>query len=155
MSVQTGAQVTATPDVAGFDGYLQVVALQGTGGLGTAAAASGTTAVRPSPSRRPSRNPSCSVGSVDAETPVNPGSNQVVDGHSSDATDHSTTSWVQNSSLQTGSTGTPVTIDDTSPTAGSWNLVAVEIVAADTDTYAAETKTILQTGAVPSPQLQG
>jgi hypothetical protein len=136
MSVQTAAQVTATPVLTGFDGDLQVEALQGTGGLGATATASGTTGA-PSVAITTTQPQSLvfavgsSAGGVGS---VTPGVNQVIDGQWTDPNEPST-SWTQNTSLQAGPSGSPVTIDDTLAAAGPWNVVAVEVVAADTEAY--------------------
>jgi hypothetical protein len=136
MSVLTAAQVTATPALPGFDTGVQVVALQGTGGLGATAAASGTSG--PPTVGLTTTKPQSLVFAVGSSTGdparATPGSNQVIDGQWAGTADPGS-SWTQNTSVQTGPTGSPITIDDTSPTTSPWNLVAVEVVAADNAAY--------------------
>ena len=45
------------------------------------------------------------------------------------------TFWAQSTSGQTGPAGSVVTMNDTSPANDQWNLVAVEVMAANTGAY--------------------
>jgi hypothetical protein len=129
--------VTATPALSGFDGFLHVVALQGADGLGATVASSGANG-SPSVALTTTQPQSLvfAVGSADDGPSVSVGSNQVLDSSWSDAA-NARSFWAQNTSVQTGAGGSVVTVDDAVPSTGAWNLLAVEVVSTDTAAYAA------------------
>ena len=135
-SVLASAQVVAKPAKSGFDGYLQVIAFQGTAGVGASVAGSAKTGA-------PSLNltttqPQSIVFAVgndwDRAIGRTVGAGQALAGQWVD-TGTGDTFWAQSTSGQTGPAGSVVTMNDTSPANDQWNLVAVEVMAANTGAY--------------------
>ncbi len=135
-AVLTSAQVTARPGKTGFDGYLQVIAFQGTAGVGASVAGSAKTGA-----------PSVSLTTIQPQSLVFAigndwdravgrvvGAGQTLAGQWVDR-GTGDTFWTQSTSGQTGPAGSLVTMNDTSPTNDQWNLVAVEVMAASTGAY--------------------
>jgi hypothetical protein len=134
-SVLSNATVTATPTQPGFAGYVRVVALQGTDGLGVAAAGSGTTG--PAGVHLTTTGPQSLVFAIGSASngPAVAGSNQSISDQWTDPA-AGASFWTQNTSVQAGPAGSAATIDAaTSAPPGGWNLAAVEVLAADTDAY--------------------
>ena len=135
-AVLTSAQVTATPAKSGFDGMLQVMAFQGTAGVGASVAGSAKTGA-PSVSLTTTQPQSWlfAVGNDwDRAVARVPASGQVIAGQWVD-TGTGDTFWAQGTSTQTGAAGSIVAMGDTSPTNDQWNLVAVEVLAANSGAY--------------------
>lgn len=127
-SVLTGATVTSTQAHSGYDQSLTVIAMEGTGGVGASATASG-----------PSGPPTLSLTTTKATSLVFavgddwdnaiartlPAGwvilNQYLDTVSGDAF------WSQYTNVPVPAAGTQVTVSDTAPTTDQWNLVAVEL----------------------------
>ncbi|MGZ4716980.1 MAG: Ig-like domain-containing protein [Acidimicrobiales bacterium] len=135
-AVLTSAQVTATPAKSGFDGMLQVMAFQGTAGVGASVAGSAKTGA-PSVSLTTTQPQSWlfAVGNDwDRAVARVPATGQVIAGQWVD-TGTGDTFWAQGTSTQTGPAGSIVAMSDTSPTNDQWNLVAVEVLAANSGAY--------------------
>ncbi len=122
--------VTATQAVSGrMNQSLTVIAFTGSAGVGASAFANGSR-IAPSVSMT-----STGVGSLVyavGNDPIRkiartPGPNQTIVHQWVDA-DANQTLWVQSSNGKVATAGTVVTINDTAPTNGDWNLAVVEIV---------------------------
>ncbi len=135
-SALSGAKVTATPSIKGYRMYLNVVALQGTGGVGASAKGS-------APSGAPqlslvTTQPQSLIFGVgndwDNATGRTPDTNQLLLNQWLD-TSTGDAYWTQEYTAQTGPAGSTVTLDDTAPTTDRWNFAMVEILAANTSSY--------------------
>jgi hypothetical protein len=127
-SVLSGATVTSTPAHSGYDQSLTVIAMEGTAGVGasaSASAASGAPALSLTTTRPTSlifavgNDPDSAVART-----LPPGwvsLNQWLDSTTAD------TFWSQYTNVPVPAAGTLVTVSDTAPAAGRWNLVAVEL----------------------------
>ncbi len=124
----TNAQVKATQSKTGFDMFLNVIALQGTAGIGASAGAGATTGA-PHVSLGTWRRSRFVFGvGNDWSRAVSrtAGANQVIENQFLD-TATGDTYWSQNTSVQSGAAGSSVTLNDTAPTTDQWNLAAVEV----------------------------
>jgi hypothetical protein len=132
----SNATVTATASKAGFHMFLNVIGISGTAGTGAVASGS---ALNGAPSvSLVTTQPQSLVFAVGndwsrAVTHV-PGTNQVIENQLLDTTTGDTY-WTQNTSVQSGAAGSTVVMNDTSPTNDYWNLVAVEILSANSANY--------------------
>ncbi len=135
-SALTNVKVKATPSVKGYRTFLNVVGIQGTGGVGASAKASATTG--PPTASLATTQPQSLVFGVgddwDSATARAVGPNQLL---LNQWLDNSTgdTYWTQEYTGQTGAAGSTVTLDDTAPTADRWNFALVEVLAANTSSY--------------------
>jgi hypothetical protein len=126
----SGASITSTPSKSGFNQSLTVVAFSAAKGIGASATGSGRSA--PSVSLQ-----TTAVGSVvygagndyDNAVARTLGSGQALV-HQWLDTGYGDSYWVQHRTAPTATAGSTATINDTAPTADSWNLAAVEIVPA-------------------------
>jgi N,N-dimethylformamidase beta subunit-like protein/uncharacterized protein DUF4082/Big-like domain-containing protein len=126
----SGATVTATQSVVGYDESLTVVAFQGAAGTGAVAGASAATGA-PSVSLTTTKANSLVYGvgnDYDNAIGRTAGSGQLLV-HQWLDTSFGDTYWVQRISTPVATLGTKVTINDTAPTGDQWNFAAVEIVA--------------------------
>lgn len=126
----SGASVTATQSVSGFNETLTVVAFQGAAGTGAVAGVSATSGA-PSVSLTTTKASSLVYGvgnDYDNAVARTVGSGQVIV-HQWLDTSLGDTYWVQRVSAPIATSGTNVTINDTAPTTDQWNLSAVEVVA--------------------------
>jgi hypothetical protein len=127
----TGATITSTPQVAGYDQQLTVVTLTGAAGTGASAAAG-----------KPSGTESVSVTTTAAGSQIfgvgedysnalsrSVGSGQYLLGQWVD-TGPGNTFWTQTTFGPTSATGTKVTLNETAPTGDIWNMAAAEVLAA-------------------------
>jgi hypothetical protein len=120
--------VTATPNKAGYSQDLTVVSFQGSGGVGATAAAAGATGA-PSVKLTTTEDGSLVFGvgnDWDNATPRTlPAGWTMLDqwSNASVGDDY----WTQYTTNPTGAPGSVVTVNDTAPTADSWNLVAIEL----------------------------
>ncbi len=131
-----GAKVTATPSVKGYHMYLNVVAMQGTGGIGASAKASAATGA-PHVAVTTTQPQSLIFGignDWDSSTARAPGANQLLLNQWLDSSTGDTY-WTQEFTAQTGAAGSAVALDDTAPTTDRWNFAAVEVLAANTSSY--------------------
>jgi hypothetical protein len=132
----SGATVTATPAQTKYKVFLNVIAIQGAGGVGATGSAGAKTGA-PVVSLTTTQPQSLIFGvgdDWDSATAHTPGANQimlkqVVDTATGD------TYWSQQLTLQTGAAGTLVSLNDTAPTTDRWNFAAVEVLAANTANY--------------------
>jgi hypothetical protein len=132
----TGAQITATPKLSRYDVYLNVVAIQGAGGVGAFGSASGAKTA-PAVSLTTTQPQSLIFGvgdDWDKAVARTPDSNQVLLQQVLD-TSTGDTYWTQQLTLQTGAAGSVVKLDDTAPTTDRWNFASVEVLAATTSNY--------------------
>jgi hypothetical protein len=127
----TGASVTSTPALGGFDQQLTVLTFENAAGVGAsaaAAAAAGAPSVSLAATAAGSR--AYAVGNDydhAISRTVSPGQalvSQWVDTGTGD------TYWVQGADGATSAAGPGVTLSDTAPTADQWNLAAVEVTRA-------------------------
>ncbi|HEY5155088.1 MAG TPA: Ig-like domain-containing protein, partial [Acidimicrobiales bacterium] len=135
-SVLTNAQITATPARLGYDTFLNVLAMQGTSGVG-ASAAGGASTGPPSVGLTTTQPQSLVFGvghDWDNAVARSVGANQVIDAQWVD-TAVGDTFWSQNTTVQSGVAGSSVALNDVAPTTDMWNLVAVEVLAANTSGY--------------------
>ena len=151
----TNATVTATRSTGSYVGSITVVTFTGAdqsadGAIGAASAATGA----PSLSLTTSRAGSWVWGvghDWDRAVARTVGASQTkVDEFLPSTGD---TLWVQRQTLPTPLAGTPVTVNDTAPTNDRWNLAAVEVTPAVTDTQPPTTPTGLAAGTVTSSQI--
>jgi hypothetical protein len=132
----SGAQITATPTLTRYNTFLNVIAIQGAGGVGASAAASATTGA-PKVSLTTTQPQSLIFGvgnDWDNAIARTPGSNQILLQQLVD-TSTGDTYWSQQLTLQTGAAGSSVSLNDTAPTIDRWNFAAVEVLAASTANY--------------------
>jgi len=126
-SVLSGATVTSTEAIAGYDQSLTVIAMQGTDGTGahaTASAASGPPSL--SLTATAARSLVFGVGNDPAAALGRAvGTNQILSHQWLDA--GVGTTWTQNTSVQGGPAGSVVSLGDSAPTADPFNLAAVEV----------------------------
>ena len=129
-SVLSGVTVTASQASGGYDEALTVVAFSGSSGVGASVGGSAGTGA-PSVSLTTTGAGSLVAGAGfdwDHATARTFGSGQAaldqwVDSATGD------TLWSQITSAAVAASGSPVTVNDTAPTADRWNLAAVEILA--------------------------
>ncbi len=125
----SGATVTSTPAVGGYDQSLTVISMQMTHGAGASVAA-GAASGAPSISLKTTEEGVLvyAVGNDwDHATARTLGPNQVMLRQSLDTT-REDTFWSQFTGAVTGPAGETVTLNDTAPTNDSWNMAAVEIL---------------------------
>jgi hypothetical protein len=122
--------VTSTPGHTGYDQSLTVLVFDGSAGIGASSGA-GAAAGPPKTSLTTSRAGSWVFGvgnDWDVAQARTVGAEQIIRHQWVDSA-VGDTFWVQSRSQQTPAAGTTVTIDDTAPTTGRWNLAAVEVLA--------------------------
>ncbi len=127
-------RVTSTPTVSGYDQSLTVLAFEGSAGIG-ATSGSGATTGPQKTSLKTSRAGSWVFGvgnDWDVAHARTVGTGQTMR-HQWVNTARGDTFWVQSQTRPTAKAGTAVTLNDTAPTTGHWNLTAVEVLAS---TYA-------------------
>jgi len=132
----SNVQVTATPTKRNYDTYLNVLAIQGSGGVGSSGSASGKTGA-PTVSLTTTQPQSLIFGiGDDWDNPIarTPGTNQVLLQQFLD-TATGDSYWTQQLTLQTGAAGSVVALNDTAPTTDRWNFASVEVLAANTADY--------------------
>ena len=132
----SGAQVTATPAKTNYHLFLNVIAIQGAGGVGASATAGAKTGA-PTVSLTTTQPQSLIFGignDWDTATARTPGSNQILLQQTLDL-GTGDTYWSQQLTLQTGAAGSQVSLNDTAPTTDRWNFAAVEVLAANTADY--------------------
>jgi hypothetical protein len=125
----TGAIVTATQSITGFNESLTVVAFQGAAGTGAVAGASGSSGA-PSISLTTTKASSLVYGvgnDYDNAIARTVGAGQVL-AHQWLDTGTGDTYWVQRISAPVATSGATVAINDTAPTSDRWNLSAVEVL---------------------------
>jgi hypothetical protein len=135
-STLSGATVTATPSTKGYHLYLNVVAIEGTGGIGATGAASANSGA-PTVSLTTLQPQSIVFGvgnDWDNAIARTPGSNQLVLNQWIDSATGDTY-WTQQATTQTGAAGSIITLNDTAPTTDRWNFTSVEVLAANTSNY--------------------
>jgi hypothetical protein len=135
-STLSGVKVTATSSIKGYRMYLNVIAVQGTGGVGASAKASAATGA-PQLSLVTTQPQSLVFGvgnDWDNATARTPGANQLLLNQWLD-TSTGDTYWTQQYTAQTGPAGSTVTLNDTAPTTDRWNFATVEVLAASTSSY--------------------
>lgn len=153
--VLTNATVTATRGAGSYPGSITVVTFTGADQAvdGSTAAASGSIGA-PSVSLTTTRAGSWVWGvgnDWDRATARTVGTSQTkVDEFLASAGD---TMWVQRQTSATPFNGTPVTLNDTAPTTDRWNLAAVEVLPAATDTQAPTAPANLAAGTVTATQV--
>jgi hypothetical protein len=121
--------VRATPQQAGYDQSLTVLAFRGAGGVG-ASAGGGSASGVPSATLKTTRAGSWVFGAGnDWNQAVGraAGSDQELR-HQWIDTGVGDTFWAQSTATPTGAAGTSVTLDDPAPAGARWNLAAVEIL---------------------------
>lgn len=122
--------VTSTPAVGGYDQSLTVLAFDGSAGVGATSA--GGAASGPQTTNLTTSAPGSWVFGVGSDWDVaqgrTAGADQVIR-HQWVNTAKGDTFWVQSRSRQTAAASTAVTLNDTAPTTGRWNLAAVEVLA--------------------------
>ncbi|HSS05201.1 MAG TPA: galactose oxidase-like domain-containing protein [Solirubrobacterales bacterium] len=149
------ATVTATRGSGSYSGSITVVTFTGADQVvdGSTAAASGSTGA-PSVALATTRAGSWVWGvgnDWDRATARTVGANQTkVDEFLAPFGD---TMWVQRQTAATPFSGTQVTLNDTAPTADRWNLAAIEVLPAVTDTQAPTAPTNLAAGLVTAKQV--
>jgi hypothetical protein len=127
-SVLTSATVTSTQAHSGYDQSLTVIAMEGTGGVGASASASGASGA-PTLSLTTTKATSLVFAMGDdwdnAIARTLPAGwvslNQYLDKGTGD------TFWSQYTNVPVPAAGTQVTVGDTAPATDQWNLVAVEL----------------------------
>jgi beta-lactam-binding protein with PASTA domain len=128
----TNATVSSTPSISGFLQSLTVVAFSGAGGTG----ATGSNSAATGPSIVPLTTTSAGafVYGVGYDSARNQsrtlGPNQVMVHQFTTGSGSNNTFWTQALNGAVSNAGTRVTINDTAPTNGRWNMSAVEIVPA-------------------------
>ena len=123
--------VTSTLSATGYDQSLTVLAFKGSAGIGATAGAGGASGA-PKTSLTTSRAGSWVFGAGndwDVAQARTAGAGQVIRHQWVDSA-AGDTFWTQSRTAQTPAAGTAVTLDDTAPTTGHWNLAAAEILAA-------------------------
>jgi hypothetical protein len=131
-NVLTSGWVTATPQVPGYDASLTVIAIQGTAGVGAAVAASARSGA-PHVALSTVRANSMVFGvgnDADSAKARTPGFDQVLLNQWQDQRSGETF-WSQNTALPNSPSGTRVALNNTAPTGGQWNFVAVEVLSED------------------------
>jgi hypothetical protein len=127
----SGLTVTSTPAVAGYEQSLTVEAFTGSGGVGASSGA-GAASGAPSTSLTTSAPGSWVFGignDWDRAVSRTVGAGQVMRHEVLDTTARDSF-WVQSQNAPTPNGGMAVPISDTAPTTDSWNLAAVEVLAA-------------------------
>jgi hypothetical protein len=135
-SILTGVTVTASQSKTGYRMFLNVLAIQGTAGVGTSVAGSAATGA-PSVSLTTTQPQSLIFGvgnDWDRAVSRTVGPNQAIDSQYADTTSGDTY-WTQNTTGQSGAAGSVVVLNDTAPTTDRWNMVAVEVLAGATSNY--------------------
>ena len=135
-SVLSGVSVSASQSKTGYHMFLNVIAIQGTAGVGASVIGSAPTG-EPSVSLTTTQPQSLVYGvgnDWDQAVSRTVGPNQVIDSQFAD-TSTGDTYWTQNTTGQSGAAGSVVTLNDTAPTTDRWNMVAVEVLAANTSNY--------------------
>jgi len=154
-AVLTNATVTATRATGSYAGSITVVALSGAD-LTAAVASAGASAATGAPSVTVTTTRAGSwvwgVGNDwDRATARTVGSGQTkVDEYLAPVGD---TLWVQRQNAAAPLPGTAVTLNDTAPTTDRWNLAAVEVLPAVTDTQSPSAPTGLTAGTVTSSKV--
>lgn len=123
--------VTSTPKSAGYAQLLTVEVLSGASGVG-AGAIGGKAGGSPTVAVTTTKAGSWAFGvgeDYSRATTVTPGANQTVLERYLDSV-NGDTFWVQNQNNVTSTVGTKVTINDTAPSGDTWNMAAIEILAA-------------------------
>jgi hypothetical protein len=134
----TGVTVTASQSKTGYRMFLNVLAIQGTAGVGASVAGSASTGA-PSVSLTTTQPQSLVFGvgnDWDQAVSRTVGPNQSIDSQFAD-TATGDTYWTQNTTGQSGAAGSVVVLNDTAPTTDRWNMVAVEVLAANASNYLA------------------
>jgi len=154
-AVLSSATVTATRGVGSYQGSITVVTFTGAdllvdGATAASSASSGAPSVSLTTTRAGSQV--WGVGNDwDRAVARTVGANQTkVDEFLAPSGD---TMWVQRLTSPVPFAATPVTVNDTAPTNDRWNLAAVEVIPAVTDTQAPTAPTNLAAGAVTATQV--